>query len=300
MNNIKCELCPRGCLALRKAGSLGICGETNDVRLARAALHFWEEPTISGESGSGTVFFSGCTLKCVYCQNADIARNKIGKVVNIERLAQIFIELQEKGANNINLVTPTHFAQQIISAIEIARSNNLHIPIVYNTSGYESVETIKLLSGYVDIFLTDFKYASSELAKKYSAAFNYPEVASAALDAMFELVGAVRLGEGDELMKRGIIVRHLLLPTHLDDSKRVIKLLSQKPYAKDIQLSIMNQYTPPQDIASKFPELALKVTDNDYDELLDYAVELGFEDSFCQVGDTAQESFIPAFDYEGV
>lgn len=285
---------------MRKAGSLGICGETNDVRLARAALHFWEEPTISGESGSGTVFFSGCTLKCVYCQNADIARNKIGKVVSIERLAQIFIDLQEKGANNINLVTPTHFAQQIIFAIKIARSNGLHIPIVYNTSGYESIETIRLLDGYVDIFLTDFKYASSELAKKYSAAFDYPEVVSAALDAMFELVGAVRLGEGDELMKRGIIVRHLLLPTHLDDSKRVIKLLSQKSYAKDIQLSIMNQYTPSQNIVDKFPELALKVTDSEYDELLDYAIDLGFEDSFCQVGDTAQESFIPAFDYEGV
>lgn len=295
-----CTLCPRTCHVNRLEDTSCYCGESTQVRLARAALHFWEEPTISGTNGSGAVFFSGCNLKCVYCQNRNVAQGKIGKAISIEHLAAIFLKLQEQGAHNINLVTPSHFVLQIIEALKLARNQGLVIPIVYNTSGYERVETLKLLKGYVDIFLTDFKYASPELAQRYSSAFNYPYYASHALDEMFSLVGPVVLDQKTQIMKQGIIVRHLLLPTHLDDSKSVLRLLSEKPYRNDIQLSIMSQYTPFKDITYEYPELAHRVDKTDYEELLDYSIELGFEDSFCQEGDPAQESFIPSFDYEGI
>ena len=300
MNNTKCELCPRDCKALRTQSSFGVCGESTQVRLARAALHYWEEPTISGKQGSGTVFFSGCNLHCVYCQNAEISNSKIGKVVSVERLSKIFFELQLKGANNINLVTPTHFVLQIIKAIKLARECGLKIPIVYNTSGYEKLECLSLLKGYIDIFLTDFKYASPKLAKKYSSAPDYPQVASSALDKMFELAGPLNIDNKTSMMKSGIIVRHLLLPNHLQDSKHVLEILAKKEYAKCIQLSIMNQYTPPKNIEKCYPQLASKVSDEDYEELLDYADWLGFENVFCQIGETANESFIPDFNFEGV
>lgn len=285
-----------------------MCGEGNEVRLARAALHFWEEPPISGESGSGTVFFSGCPLRCVYCQNRDIARGEIGREVSIERLARIFLEQQERGALNINLVTPTHFATQIKKALDLARSDTLSdtplaLPIVYNTSGYELPENIVALKDYVDVFLTDFKYASSELAYRYSAAPDYPEAASRALDAMFELVGPLVYDEnerGEERLARGIIVRHLLLPGHLEDSKHVMELLAAKSYVDDIIVSIMNQFTPVANVAQDHPELSRGISDEEYDELIDYALELGIVNSFIQEGGAADESFIPAFDYEGV
>lgn len=238
-----------------------MCGEGDEVRLARAALHFWEEPPISGESGSGTVFFSGCPLRCVYCQNKDIARGEIGRAVSVERLARIFLEQQERGALNINLVTPTHFASQIKAALDLARSEGfsnrpLALPIVYNTSGYELPEAIEALEGYVDVFLTDFKYASSELAQRYSAAPDYPRIASCALDAIFELVGPLHYDEnerGEERLVRGVVVRHLLLPGHLEDSKRVMELLAAKPYRDDMIVSIMNQFTPSEELGPGFP-----------------------------------------------
>ncbi len=285
-----------------------MCGEGNEVRLARAALHFWEEPPISGESGSGTVFFSGCPLRCVYCQNKSIARGEVGRGVSIERLARIFLEQQERGALNINLVTPTHFATQIKAALDLARSDAfsdtpLVLPIVYNTSGYELPEAIAALDGYVDVFLTDFKYASADLAGRYSSAPDYPDVASRALDAMFELVGPLRYArneKGEECLMRGVIVRHLLLPGQIADSKRVMGALAAKPYRDDIIVSIMNQYTPSADLADTFPELGFRVSEDEYDELIDYVLDLGIVNSFMQEGDTADESFIPSFDYEGV
>ena len=302
-----CALCPRRC-AIDRTQVRGVCGEGNEVRLARAALHFWEEPPISGESGSGTVFFSGCPLRCVYCQNKPIARGEVGREVSIERLAHIFLEQQERGALNINLVTPTHFAMQIRMALDLARSDAfsdtpLALPVVYNTSGYELPEAIEALDGYVDVFLTDFKYASSDLARRYSAAPDYPEVALTALDAMFGLMGTLVYDEnerGEERLVRGIIVRHLLLPGHLEDSKHVMELIATKPYRDDIIVSIMNQFTPAPDLAATYPELAQSVSPKDYDELIDYALDLGIMNSFMQEGGAASESFIPAFDYEGI
>ena len=294
-----CSICPRACRVDRTAGATGICGQTDKVRLARAALHFWEEPPISGEQGSGTVFFSGCPLNCVYCQNKPIATGDVGKEVTVERLAEIFLEQQGRGAHNINLVTPTHFASQIKAALDIAHKNGLILPVVYNCAGYETVEAIQALEGYIDIFLTDFKYASPELALRYSKAKDYPQIATRALDAMFELVGPC-VFDSEGMMTRGVIVRHLLLPGHLDDSKAVLHLLALKPYSDDIILSIMSQYTPMEGVGRSFPELGRKVTDEEYDELLDYSIEVGFEEAFCQDGECAEESFIPAFDYEGV
>lgn len=277
------------------------------MRLARAALHYWEEPPISGESGSGTVFFSGCPLQCVYCQNKEIAQGRVGKEISLERLAEIFLELQDKGALNINLVTPTHFAPQIREALDMARAldsqgRTLTLPIVYNTSGYETVEAIGALEGYVDVFLTDFKYANADIALRYSKAADYPEVASRALDSMFELVGPASydVHQGQERMTKGVVVRHLLLPGHLDESKAVMQLIAEKPYRDDIVVSIMNQFTPSEELVARCPELARHVREDEYDELVDYALDLGIEHSFMQESGTAEESFIPAFDYEGV
>ena len=326
-----CTLCPRACSAARVSGQTGVCRQGAQVRLARAALHFWEEPPISAQAGSGTVFFSGCPLHCVYCQNASIADGSVGREVSVRRLAQIFLELQARGANNINLVTPTHFVPQVCEALDAARSGQvrpreevlediaehtesfpfarldvirLELPIVYNTGGYESVETIEALAGHVDVFLTDFKYASSEVAARYSHAPDYPQAASVALDAMFKLVGEPRFtldsAQGVYLMQRGVIVRHLLLPDNLADSFAVMRLLAAKPYAPKLWLSLMSQYTPMPGVGQRFPELARDLDEDDYLALVDYALELGFENSFMQEGGAAEESFIPAFDYEGV
>lgn len=302
-----CELCPRLCSVDRDV-HVGVCGESNTVRLARAALHMWEEPPISGEAGSGAVFFSGCTLRCVYCQNASIATGEVGREVTIERLAQIFLEQQQRGALNINLVTPTHFAPQIREALDLARSETfsstpLALPIVYNTSGYETESALDEMRGYVDVFLTDFKYASSEIAARYSKAPDYPQIASQALDRMFENVGKLKYGfsnGGEERLERGVIVRHLLLPGQLEDSMQVMDILAAKPYRDEIIVSLMNQYTPVNNLSDEYPELMKTVSIEEYDELIDYALDLGLENGFMQEGGAAEESFIPAFDYEGV
>ena len=249
-----CRLCPRRCGANRLAGQLGRCHVPADLYLARAALHFWEEPCISGDCGSGTVFFSGCNLGCVFCQNHSIAKADIGKKVSIARIAEIFLELQQKGAANINLVTPTHYVPSIAEALRMAKKNGLTLPIVYNTGGYETVETLRLLDGLVDIYLPDFKYMDPALAKKYSFAPDYPEVAKTALKEMFRQVGKPEFSTANEtaaesdddavpLMKKGIIVRHLMLPGCEEDSHAVLKYLYET-YGDDIYISIMNQYTP--------------------------------------------------------
>jgi len=289
---MKCELCPRMC-GVDRDESVGFCQSKNRVKIARAALHAWEEPCISGKNGSGTVFFSGCTLKCVFCQNYVLSHENSGKEISVERLAEIFLELQKRGAHNINLVTPTHYVVQIIDALTIAKKNGLVIPVVYNSSGYERVETIELLKGYIDVYLPDFKYFSNELAKKYSGASGYFDAATLALKRMFEQVGKPVFAE-DGMMKKGVVVRHLVLPGYVEDSKRVIRYLYET-YGDDIFLSIMNQYTPLSHV-EKFPEINRKVTEAEYDEVIDFAVELGVENAFIQEGDTAKESFIPNFE----
>jgi putative pyruvate formate lyase activating enzyme len=257
----------------------------------------WEEPCISGEEGSGAVFFSGCAMGCVYCQNRNIAAGRAGKKITIERLSDIFIELQEKKANNINLVTPSHYVPQIIDAISIARNKGLRIPIVYNCSGYEKVETLKLLQGYVNIYLPDFKYMDPEPAARYSNCKDYFIYASKALTEMVRQTGSPEFDERG-MMKKGVIVRHLALPGYLEDSKKIIKYLFET-FGNNIFISIMNQYTPMTAIRD-YPELNRKITEKEYDELVDYAIELGVENGFIQEGETASESFIPEFNGEGV
>lgn len=295
----ECTLCPRKCRVDRENKIAGFCKETNLVRVSRAALHMWEEPCISGEDGSGTVFFSGCTLRCVYCQNHVISNGEVGKVIGIERLAEIFLELQAKNANNVNLVTPTHFVPQIIKALDLAKEEGFYLPVVYNTGGYESVETLKMLEGYVDVYLPDFKYLNSEHAKKYSLAADYPEAAKEAIAEMVRQTGEPRLDERG-IMTRGVIVRHLLLPGCLADAKKIVFYL-YSTYGNKIYMSLMNQYTPLETLdQERYPELSRRVSDRSYDKLIDYAIEIGVEQAFIQEGETAKESFIPPFTLEGV
>ncbi len=293
-----CRLCPRECNADRDNGEKGYCGETTQIRAARAALHMWEEPCISGVTGSGTVFFTGCPLKCIFCQNAPLASSETGKAVSTERLSEIFLTLQAQNACNINLVTPTHFVPQIADALRLARANGLSIPIVYNTGGYEKPETLRLFEGLVDIYLPDLKYVSSRLSTRYSHAPNYFSAACAALAEMFRQVGKPVFSKDGSLLLRGVIVRHLLLPGHLADSKRVVKYLYET-YGNDVYLSLMNQYTPVRSFPD-YPKLNRRVSHKEYRELVDYCLSLGVENAFIQEGETASESFIPPFDCEGI
>lgn len=293
-----CTLCPRECGADRLAGQKGFCGVAGeDVLLARAALHFWEEPCISGEEGSGTVFFSGCTLKCVFCQNREISRGQAGKMIPVARLSEIFLELQEKGARNINLVTPTHYLPQIIRALDNAKAKGLTLPVVYNTSGYEKPETLRLLEGYVDIWLPDMKYLTASLAKKYSAAENYPELILPALDEMVRQAGEPVFDENG-MMRKGVIIRHLALPGEGNDSRKILRTLAER-YGDRIWISIMSQYTPPP-FELPCANLNRKLTEREYERLIDFADRNGIKNAFMQEGSAAEDSFIPPFDLEGV
>jgi len=292
-----CHLCPRNCSANRLNGEVGFCGKTAELSLARAALHMWEEPCISGDEGSGTVFFSGCCLRCIYCQNREIAIGDSGKIVDDRRLEEIFFELQAQSANNINLVTPTHYLPHIVLALRSAKEHGLKIPVVYNTGGYEKVEILKLLDGIVDIYLPDFKYFSSELGENYSFAPDYADFAKPAIEEMFRQVGKPVFDDRG-LMKKGVIVRHLVLPGHTEDSKKVLKYLYET-YKNNIFISIMSQYTP-LSAMKNHPQLSRKLTDDEYDEVVNFAVELGIENGFLQDGEAAEESFIPTFDNSGV
>ena len=293
-----CVLCPRACHVDRLAGQTGYCGQAAEIMAARASLHYWEEPCISGTSGSGTVFFSGCNLRCVFCQNHNIALARAGRIITPEHLVEIFLQLQEQGANNINLVTPTHFLPQIVIALEQAKRLGLHIPIVYNTGSYESPEALRHLEGLVDIYLPDLKYLSSELSAAYSHAPDYFEVACAALAEMYRQVGDPVIDPDTGLMQKGVIVRHLLLPGQTKDSKKILRYLHET-YGNHIYISIMNQYTPlPQvvDIAA----LNRMVTPEEYDRVLTFAERIGIERGFQQEGSAASESFIPEFDERGL
>ncbi len=293
MSNLSaCALCPRACGVDRTAGQRGRCHETGTVRIARASLHMWEEPCLSGDRGSGTVFFTGCPLGCVFCQNYNIADGTNGAEVSSEELTDIFLKLQDMGAHNINLVTPTHFVPAIVPALERAKELGLDLPVVYNTGTYETVETLRMLDGLVDIWLPDFKYVSPDLAARYSFAPDYFDVASAALEEMARQTRAAQRRDTwvpdlcvfdlDGMMTRGILVRHLILPGCTEDSKAVLKYLWDT-YGDDIYLSIMDQYTP-------LPRIATL-------DVVNYAVDLGITNAFVQEGEAASESFIPDFEH---
>lgn len=296
LSSSPCALCPRECMAERESGQKGYCLSDDRIFVARADLHMWEEPCISGEQGSGTVFFSGCNLRCVYCQNYEIAAGQRGKQVSVKDLSEIFLELQKKGASNINLVTPDHYVLQAAEAVMEARKAGLAIPIVYNGSGYEKRDVIKRLSGIVDIFLTDFKYMDELLAEKYSKAPDYPVVAKSALDEMVKITGEPVFDENG-IMQKGTIVRHLLLPGHKKNAKDVIRYVYET-YGDQVYISLMNQYTPFDRLKENpaYKELCRKMTKREYETVVDYAINLGITNAFIQEGDTARESFIPEFD----
>lgn len=292
-----CRICPRECGADRTRNESGYCLTGEEIFLARAALHYWEEPCISGTRGSGAVFFCGCNLHCIYCQNGSISSMKEARKVTSERLTEIFLELQEQGAENINLVTPTHYSLQIRAAILEARARGLAIPVVYNCSGYEKTETLRLLEDVVDIYLTDYKYSDAALAEAFSNAADYPETAMAAVTEMVRQKPQAVFDENG-MMREGVIVRHLLLPGHVKNSIAAVDEL-YKTFGNQIYISLMSQYTPVIH-SEKYPELNRKTTRREYDRLLTYALDLGIENAFIQEGGTAKESFIPAFDFEGV
>ena len=292
-----CLLCPRKCGINRSTGQTGVCGVSSEIKVARAALHYWEEPCISGKRGSGAVFFSGCSLHCVFCQNREISDGKAGKLISKERLSDIFMELADKGANNINLVTPGQYIPDIVWAVNDAKSRGMELPIIYNTSGYENVTELKLLEGIVDVYLPDFKYMDSTLSARYSRAKDYPSVAKQALSEMVRQQPDVVIDDSTGLIQKGVIVRQLLLPGHVNDAKAVLKYLYDT-YHDHVYISMMSQFTP---IALKdYPEINRTVTRREYERLVDYALEIGITNAFIQEGDVAKDSFIPAFDCEGV
>lgn len=289
---MNCDLCPRRCSIDRENNEIGYCKADNKIKIARNALHYWEEPPISGTRGSGAVFFTYCNLRCVFCQNYEISKNHVGRYVSVSELSDIFLDLQNQGAHNINLVTPTHYSNLIAKAIEKAKISGLNIPIVYNCGGYESQEAIKRLDGLIDIYLPDMKYYNDKYAIKYSNAKDYFKHCSLAISEMFSQTGKSVL-DGEGIMKKGVIVRHLMLPGLLFDSKKIIDYL-YKTYQNDIYISIMRQYTPMPYIDG-YDELNKTISQRYYDALTDYAAELGVKNAFVQDGEAIGESFIPIF-----
>ena len=286
-----CTLCPRNC-RVNRYETIGACGATDKVKVAHYSLHEWEEPVISGEHGSGTIFFSNCNLKCIFCQNNEISELGYGKEISISKLSELYERLEKMGAHNINLVTPTHYVPQIIESL---KNKTINIPIVYNTSSYENRETIKLLDGIFDFYLADLKYYDSKLGEKYSHCKNYFEFASNAINEMFKQVGKYKIE--NNLMKKGLIVRVLILPGHIDDAKKIIKYLYDT-YKDDIFISIMNQYTPMK--CFEYENLNRKITEEEYNEVVNYACDLGITNAFIQEGDTASISFIPKFNCDSI
>ena len=288
-----CRLCPRSC-GIDRSRTPGYCGVTSTLRVARAALHHWEEPCISGERGSGTVFFSGCPLRCIFCQNHEISTHSLGREITTARLSEIFHELAEAGAHNINLVSPTQYTPQILEAMEMGMPD---LPVVWNTGGYEKVDTLRTLAGRVDIYLPDFKYAFSDTAARYSCAPDYPEVALAAIGEMVSQTGKPQFGE-DGMLKRGVILRHLVLPGHRKESIEIIRRLAATFSPDDILLSIMSQYTPYEGCELP-PELRRRVCSYEYDSVVEAALEAGFG-GFMQDRRSAKEEYTPDWDFSGV
>lgn len=295
-----CRLCPRRCGAARLHGETGYCGARAVVKAARAALHYWEEPCISGTRGAGAVFFSHCNLGCIYCQNSRISRGGEGEEITTEHLAEIFCKLQEQGAHCIDLVTAVHYLPPVCKAIEQARLAGLRIPTVYNSGGYESAEILRMAKGYFDMYMPDLKYVTDGLAAALSNAPDYPSVSLAAIDEMLAQTGPAQF-DGDGIMRRGVLIRHLVLPGHTRESMAVLRLISER-WGDDVYVSIMNQYTPVAGAGQRegFGELARQVTKREYGKVVDEAIRLGLTHVYIQEGGTAQESFIPDFDGEGI
>ncbi len=287
-----CTLCPRKCKVDRNLDEKGFCGAGGKIKIAREALHFWEEPCISGKNGSGTVFFSGCNMKCTFCQNYAISTLNKGYEITVEELSDIFIRLKNKNAHNINLVTPTHFTDKIIKAIDIAKGKGLNIPVIYNSGGYESVEALRKLLGYIDIYIPDMKYFDNKYSVEYSSANDYFNISKAAIEEMYRQVGKCQFDENG-IMIKGVIVRHLMLPGLLFDSKKIIDYLYNK-YGKSIYISLMSQYTP-MPRCRDIPKLNMKLSKKHYQTMVEYCMEKGMENVFIQDGDSADESFIPEF-----
>lgn len=296
MEMTECRLCPRQC-GVDRSKRTGYCGVSYRVKLARAALHFWEEPCISGERGSGTVFFSGCALKCVFCQNYQLSAGHFGKEVSIQRLAEIFLELQQQGAHNINLVTGGHYVPQIVQALELVRKD-LKIPVVYNSSGYETVETLRQLKGYVDIYLPDLKYYSPERSARYSNAKDYFAVASQAVQEMFSQVGPVQFDE-QGMLQKGVVVRHMVMPNGVEDTMDILTWIAEHLPLDDILVSVMSQYTPFYKSAD-YPEINRRLTQEEYDRVLDWMECMGIEQGFVQELSSAKEEYTPDFSLQGV
>lgn len=298
-----CTLCPRACGADRAAGQAGLCGGDDRLLVARAALHHWEEPCLSGDPndlrGSGTVFFSGCTLRCCYCQNYPISQEGVGKAISAEHLAEIFLRLQQDGARNLNLVTASHYLPQVLQALRIAKAEGLALPVVYNTGGYETVAAVQALAGFVDVWLSDFKYASPDLARELSAAQDYPAVAEAALRQMLVQTGAP-VYDGEGFLQRGVIVRHLALPGHVPDSRAVLNILARIRRETGIPFltSLMSQFTPFYKAAEH--GLARRITTYEYRQVVEEALRLGLSEGYMQEKSSAREEYTPPFDLEGV
>ena len=289
-----CGSCPRQCKVDREFG-YGLCGVGDKPKVAKAYLHKWEEPCISGTNGSGTIFFSGCNLKCVFCQNYDISQKYIGKEVSIEKLSKIYLELQQMGAHNINLVNPTHYAMHIKKSLEI--SSSLKIPVIYNTNAYENINVLKTIDGMVDVYLPDFKYIEESSALRYSGVQNYFDVAAEAIKEMYRQVGGPVFDENG-LITRGLIIRHLILPGLSRESMKILDYIKDN-FPDDIYISLMSQYTPCFN-AENYPEINRRITRSEYDRVLNHFFKLGFENGYVQERESASVKYIPEFDFEGL
>lgn len=290
---VSCTLCPHNCKVNRLNGNIGRCRCDDKLKIALASLHYFEEPCISGKNGSGTVFFTNCNLQCKYCQNYEISQQGKGKEISVKKLADIFLKQQKNGANNINLVTPTSYVYQIVEALDIAKEKGLTIPVIYNTNGYENIETINLLKGYIDIYLPDLKYYSNELAKKYSGIDNYFEMATKAIKKMYEQVGAPIFNE-DGIITKGVIIRHLVLPNHILNSKHILKWIKEN-MENDIYVSVMAQYFPTYK-AKEDNLLNRKLTKKEYKEIEKYLYSLDLENGYIQELGEHEEEYVPKFD----
>ncbi|WP_346888144.1 radical SAM protein [Clostridium sp. UBA1056] len=292
-----CNVCPRNCGIDRISGKVGFCKSGVTVKVAKAYGHMWEEPCVSGTKGSGTVFFSNCNLRCVFCQNHDISQSSIGKEISVERLSEIFLEQQAKGYHNINLVNPTHYVPQIIAALDMAKKSGLTIPVVYNSNGYENIESIKALNGYIDVYIPDLKYFNDKYAIKYSSAPNYFNIASKVIGEMVAQVGTPVFNE-DDIMIKGVIIRHLMLPGLLFDSKKVVDYI-YKTFGDSVYLSLMNQYTP-MFKSTEYAEINRPLNPDHYDSLIDYCVDLGYKNAFIQESGTSSTVYVPDFNLQGI
>lgn len=293
----ECNLCPRKCNINRLNGEVGFCNSSKDVKVAKVSLHMWEEPCISGTQGSGTVFFSNCNLHCVFCQNHKISHESTGKAVSINRLSEIFLEQQKRGALNINLVTPTHYVPQIIEALKLAKNKGLNIPILYNSNGYENIDTIKALRGFIDVYLPDLKYYKNKFAVKYSKAPNYFHMAREVITEMASQVGEAKF-DSNGVIEKGVIIRHLMLPGLLFDSKKIIDFI-YSTFNHSVYISLMNQYTPMHE-STKYPEINKSLNPAHYDALIQYCLDLGITNCFIQENGASSTAFVPDFDLSGV